>query len=290
MSEIGPHASSRLEGPLISAESFGALEGPLVVLDARVESRGRRAYEESHLSGALWVDLETDLAAPSDDPSVGGRHPLPPVETWCRRLGEWGIGPETAVVVYDDQGGALAAARVWWMLRAVDHPRVALLDGGWQAAVEAGLRCDSDTQKGAGGPVYPSPVGGTWSRPTVDIAAVDELRLDHDRTLIDVRAPDRYSGANESLDPVAGHIPGAINLPYEDNLDSQGRFLPSEALRQRYERHAGREVTVYCGSGVTACHALFALELAGLDDGSLFVGSWSEWCRSARPRALVFSD
>ena len=276
---------------LISAAQLAAQLADVRVLDARGGPPGRAAYLVEHLEGASWVDLDRDLAAPAEDAAIGGRHPLPPIEAWCRRLGDWGVTPDTDVVLYDDAGGALAAARAWWMLRAVGHRRVAILDGGWQAALEAGLPTTDTSAPSPSSEPYPVPDDRRWQMPTVSADEVEELRFDAERFLIDVRSPVRYRGDEENLDPIAGHIPGALNLPYEGNLENDGRFHPRAALRELFEERLGlergRELAVYCGSGVTACHTLFALELAGYTGAALFVGSWSEWCRSDRPRATI---
>ncbi len=283
--------------PLISVEELSAaLAGPdgptLVLVDAR---RGRDAFLVSHLRGARWVDLDRDLAAHAEDASRGGRHPLPSPEHFARVLGRLGIGPESRVVIYDDQGGALASARLWWMLRSYEHPRVRVLDGGWQAIEEAARAGLLTLESGAVADAWsgqgpsPHPVRA-WVSDEADIDDVERLREDPRWILIDVRAGERYRGENETLDPVAGHIPGAVNVPYAQNLDGRGRFLDAATLRHKYEALlAGRPITqtiVQCGSGVTACHTLLALERAGLSGALLYVGSWSEWCRNpARARA-----
>ena len=288
-----------LTSSLVSASWLAAAAEEVVVLDVRAGAAGRQAYQESHLAGARWVDLETDLAATGQEAADGGRHPLPALEDWCRRLGEWEIGPQTDVVLYDDSGGAMAAARAWWMIRAVGHDRVALLDGGFNAAVAAGLALDSaplESAEAAALPArvdYPCPTGG-WVLPIADADEVEFRRLSRDSVVVDVRSAVRYRGEKENLDPIAGHIPGAVNDPYESNLDEEGRFQPAEKLRARLEgvlREAGSDnAVVYCGSGVTACHTLLALHIAGLEGAALYVGSWSEWCRSERPRASIHSD
>jgi thiosulfate/3-mercaptopyruvate sulfurtransferase len=276
--------------PLISAAALGRRLDDVRPVDAR--GGGRAAYGEAHLRGAVFADLESDLAAPRD-PRRGGRHPLPEIAVWCRTLGRWGITPRTSVVVYDAAGGANAAARAWWMLRAVGHDDVAVLDGGLQAAAAAGLPMTADLPVIEPAAPYPQPPGGKWVLPVLSADEVDERRLDSDRCLVDVRADFRYRGDSDPFDPNPGHIPGAVNLPYADTLSSDGRFLPAEELRQRLERaldgRAPKDTTVYCGSGVTACHVLLAMAQAGLDGGGLYVGSWSEWGRSDRPRATVVS-
>ncbi len=252
------------------------------ILDARVSAA---SYREGHLRGAVHAHLDRDLSAFAD-PRDGGRHPLPNLEDWAETLGRWGITPATPVAIYDDRGGALAAARAWWMLRAVGHDEVAVVDGGWAAILAAGLEIDDEAPEISPAPAYPVE---QWRLPTVTLEAVEGRPKG--RVLIDVRAPDRFRGEREPLDPVPGHIPGSTNLPYVGNLDAHGRFLAPDALRARYEgvlRGAEpSEAILSCGSGVTACHALLAMEHAGLGGAALYVGSWSEWCRRRRPRPRV---
>ncbi len=255
-----------------------ALRGGWVLLD----SRPAAAYAAGHLPGALHADPDRDLAAPAPDPARGGRHPLPDAAAFGARVAAWGIGPDTPVAIYDDQGGANAAARAWWMLRSLGNRFAALLDGGLQGA---GLPLDTEVPV----PVPVAPWGEAWHLPTVGVEAVDELRRDAGWMVLDVRAAFRYRGEGEPIDPVAGHIPGARNLPFAENLGREGRFLAPEVLRARYLELLGglppERLVVHCGSGVTACHTLVALERAGLPGASLYVGSWSEWCRTERPVA-----
>lgn len=274
--------------PIISAEALRAsLESgnDLVLLDA---GRSRAAWEQGHLHGARYASSDEHLSSasrPGHDPAHGGRHPLPSLDEWCRTLGVWGIAPSTLVVVYDDQAGANAAARAWWMLRCVGHEQVAVLDGGLPAAIDAGLAMT--TAAAAITPLPPYPCE-RWIRPTVDIDEVDSLRTDAAWRVVDVRSATRFAGLEEPIDPVAGHIPGAINVPFAENLEN-GRFKSPESLRELYAGHLSgvdaEHVVVHCGSGVTACHTLLALEIAGMRGASLFVGSWSEWCRNPLPRA-----
>ncbi len=243
-----------------------------VLLDARP----RAAYEAGHLPGAIHADPDRHLAAP-DDAAKGGRHPLPPLERWSKQVGEWGIGPDSVVVVYDDQAGANAASRAWWMLRAIGHERVAVLDGGLRAA---GLALTTEIPTPT--PRGPYPVHG-WQRGTVDMSEVDSRRNDPRWKVLDVRSVARYRAEVEPIDPIAGHIPGAINLPFTENLEGDV-FKHADALHAQYRHLLGdtpvERLIVHCGSGVTACHTLLALEAAGLHGASLYVGSWSEWCRN----------
>lgn len=267
-----------MASPLISAPDLAALKGAARLLDCRTAAE----YEAGHLPGAVHADLERDLSRASDegfDPAKGGRHPLPDLRAWRDTLGRWGITPDTAVVCYDGQGGANAAARAWWMLRASGHERVRVLDGGLQAARDAGMELTKDSPSI---PVEPPYAISHWQWTTVDIGVVEKLAQHPDWTVLDVRAAPRYRGETEPIDPVAGHIPGAVNLPFSENLDAEGRFKPFEDLRAIYGKFDPSKLVVHCGSGVTACHTLLALDQAGLTGAALFVGSWGEWCRTER--------
>jgi thiosulfate/3-mercaptopyruvate sulfurtransferase len=253
-----------------------------------LDARSAASYAEEHLAGARDADVDLSLSAardPGADAARGGRHPLPPLDRWLRQLGEWGIDPSTHVVVYDDQAGANAAARAWWMLRGVGHERVSVLDGGLQAAIAYGFPVTTEAPSVAAQPPYPAE---GWHFPTVDIDIVDAIRTNPDWIVLDVRSAPRFRGETEPIDPIAGHIPGAVNLPFAENL-ADGGFKSARDLRAMYDvlldgRPAERLV-VHCGSGVTACHTLLALEEAGLPGASLYVGSWGEWCRNPeRPR------
>jgi thiosulfate/3-mercaptopyruvate sulfurtransferase len=274
-----------VSGPLISAETLAAGAGAFRLLDARP---GAETYAAGHLAGALHADPDRRLSAASEpgfDPAIGGRHPLPALATWARQLGAWGIGPDIRVVAYDAASGGNAACRLWWMLRAIGHQPVAVLDGGLQAAQAAGLALTAELPP-APDPRPPYPCDG-WHRPTVDLATVERLLADPDWKVLDVRSRERWRGEVEPFDPVAGRIPGTVNLPFSENLDAAGRFKPPAELKRLYlDLLGGRAVerlAVHCGSGVSACHTLLALELAGLDGAALYVGSYSEWCRSGRP-------
>lgn len=275
--------------PLITAAELRPLlpDDRLCLLDARTGPAARQQFEAGHLIGAQFADLEQDLAAPAPDPAQGGRHPLPPVAAFARWLGRLGIGPATRVVVYDDKQGANAAARLWWLLRASGHAAVQVLDGGWQAALAADLPTTP-------GPAQPRPAAvpypvQAWQLPTATAADVERTLAAGRGPVIDVREARRYRGEVEPIDAVAGHIPGALNVPFAENLDATGHFLPPEALRRKYQPllASAAEAIVHCGSGVTACHTLLALAHAGLPLPRLYVGSWSEWSRSGRPVATA---
>jgi thiosulfate/3-mercaptopyruvate sulfurtransferase len=264
---------------LISAEALLArLEDPsLRIADVRWwltdPGKGRRDYAASHLPGAVFVDVDTDLVGASGP----GRHPLPSPAAFAARMEALGFGADTAIVAYDDAGGSIAA-RLWWMLDDLGHAGVSVLDGGIGAWIAAG------------GPVtteVPAPrpdrlsLRGEWTR-TVDREAL-VARLG-DVALIDVRASERYRGEVEPVDPVPGHIPTAISRPTAGNLDADGRFLDPAALRRRYE-HLGEDVVTSCGSGVNACHGALAMRIAGLPAPLLYPGSYSDWSRSGMPVA-----
>ncbi len=256
------------------------------LVDARSGPDSTARFERSHLRGAVHVDLDRDLAGPAAAPSTGGRHPLPALPSFAATLGRLGIRPDTGVVVYDDKRGANAAARFYWMLRAVGHDAVALLDGGLDAALAAGAPTEAGPSKVEPAPAYPV---SEWSLPTADIDEVAARAHDPGWLVLDVRSHDRYRGDAEPIDPVAGHIPGAANLFFGENLAPDGTFLTPEALGERYRALFGAvppsRVIVSCGSGVTACHTLVALERAGLPGARLYVGSFGEWCRAGRPIA-----
>lgn len=253
--------------------------GELRIVDARFvlmdALAGRSAYEESHLPGAVHADLNrdlSDLARPGE-----GRHPLPDAAAFARNLGGWGIAPHHQVVAYDAGDGSMAAARLWWMLKLLGHERVAVLDGGLAAWRAKGLPETASVSSPAAEPAYPA--GFDASR----IVTADEVQSrlgEATGWLLDARAGERFRGEAEPIDPVAGHVPGAVNRPVADNL-AEGRFKPS---RQLHEEIApllpdgkGDEVVVMCGSGVTACHLLLALEHAGLHGARVYAGSWSGW-------------
>ncbi len=235
---------------------------------------GERAYAASHIPGAVFLHCDRDLSGPMT--GSNGRHPLPDIEQLARCLGDIGIGATTQVVVYDDAQGMIAG-RLWWLLRWLGHDAVALLDGGLQAWQAAG---------GALTDLQPTPV------PRVFVARPRDLKVNADYVLerietphmhlVDARGPDRFRGENETIDPVGGHIPGAVNRFFRDNLQADGRFKPAAQLRAEWlALLAGSppdQVIHQCGSGVSACLNMVAMEIAGLPGSRLYAGSWSEWC------------
>lgn len=233
---------------------------------------GRRAYDEGHIPGAIHVDLDKQLSSPHI-PGRTGRHPLPDKQAWIQSVSQLGITPGMQVVAYDDAGGAMAA-RLWWMLRWIGHQDVALLDGGWQAWQHDGLPVSAEPPA-----VRPAGQAEHAGLPSLALTvSADDLDPDA-QCLVDARDLPRFRGDTEPLDPVAGHIPGAICSPFSANLDADGRFLPPEALREKFDAATatGKPVVCYCGSGVTATHNILAMKIAGLPDPLLYPGSWSEW-------------
>jgi thiosulfate/3-mercaptopyruvate sulfurtransferase len=253
----------------------------LAVIDCRFDlmkpDAGLLSYKQGHIPGARYADLNRDLSAPVN-PSTG-RHPLPDPATFAATLARLGVRNGVQVIAYDSAAGAFAA-RLWWMLRAWGHAAVAVLDGGYPAWTGAGGPTVAGEEPAATGPVGPPPIAA-W--PVVSTAEVAGLLRDPRRFLVDARAPERFSGSVEPIDPVAGHVPGAENHPFSMNLGSDGRFLPASDLRQRWESRLGgrdpQQLIAMCGSGVTACHNLLGLAVAGLPGAQLYAGSWSEWIR-----------
>ena len=250
-----------------------------VVFDTRHDltdpAKGRKAYEAGHVPGAYFLSTDDDLAGKKT--GTNGRHPLPPLDEFAAKVNAAGVTPDTQVVVYDDLSGNFAV-RLWWMLRWLGHDQVALLDGGFPLWVKEGRPVTKDVPPARKGAFVPRPYLGA----TVDTPFVDRFRESPAVKLIDARATERYQGKVEPLDPVAGHIPGAINRFWKMNLMPDGRFKEPAELREEFEDlldGADPAQSVHmCGSGVTACHNLFAMELAGLPAGRLYPGSWSEWC------------
>ncbi len=268
--------------PVIAAEDLALLnKSDYVLIDA---GPSRERYMERHLKRAAFADLNTDLADVPEDAAHGGRHPLPAREHFGKVLGKLGISAESHVIVYDDKNGANPAARLWWMLRAAGHDKVQVLSGGMQAAEKAGFPVTDAIDT----PPPLQPYNFThWHLPTADITEVETAASDGNRLVIDVRDKERFDGITEPIDLIAGHIPGAINIPFSTNLDANGNFLSTDVLKENYTKALGtittENVIVHCGSGVTACHTLLAMDHAGLGIPKLYTGSWSEWSRNVKP-------
>jgi thiosulfate/3-mercaptopyruvate sulfurtransferase len=258
--------------PLIDHDELAERIHHVLIFDLRWSltdpARGRQAYEEGHIPGAVFVDLDADLSAP---PGISGRHPLPPVDAFGKTLGRLGITPNAEVVAYDDMSGAIAS-RLWWMLRSIGHEASRVLDGGFQAWVDAGHPVETEWME-------PEPKDYPVPRSFQGVMDVDEVPH---HEVVDARAPERYTGETEPIDPKAGHIPGAVNLPYSGNLDCQGRFLSKDRLEERFRQVPDR-AAMSCGSGVTACHNALAMVLAGRKLPRVYIGSFSEWSRRDMP-------
>ena len=271
----------------------------LAVIDCRFDLArphwGREAYASARIPHALYAHLDHDLSGKTS-PSTG-RHPLPAIDDLAARLGQWGIDAQVHVVAYD-QGSGAYAARLWWLLRWLGHTRVAVLDGGLAAWQEEKLPLDTAR---ISQPLAGQPARRFEPRPDADmVVSTSELErligegeiASADQVLIDARSAERFAGRGETIDPIAGHIPGARNHPFADNLDSTGRFLDRGTLRERFaktlEGVPPDAAICMCGSGVTACHNLLAMEVAGLEGARLYAGSWSEWIRD--PQRPVARD
>jgi thiosulfate/3-mercaptopyruvate sulfurtransferase len=258
--------------PLISPEKLAGTLDDVVICDIRWDltdrEKGRDTYRSGHIPGAVFVDLDTQLAAPPGD---NGRHPLPDPVDFATTVGNLGITPDSHVVVYDDAGGRMAA-RLWWMLRSIEHEKVQVLDGGYQAWLAShGFVATGDVTPDPAHYPAPTEFSGTVTHPELESL-----------TLIDARAGERYRGETEPVDPKAGHIPGAINIPTDANLDETGAFRPSDELAAVYEGMPDN-VAVSCGSGVTSCHTALAMVVAGHSMPAVYVGSFSEWSRLDLP-------
>ena len=268
--------------PLITPAELAAVLGEVTVLDVRwrlAGPPGAESYAEGHIPGAVFCDLDADLAAP---PGAGGRHPLPETEAFQAAMRRLGVSGSRPVVVYDD-ADSTAAARAWWTLRYFGHEDVRVLDGGYRAWTAEGRETSTERTS--------PPPGDFTARPggMPALTAEEAGELARRGILLDARAAERYRGEVEPVDPVAGHIPGAVSAPTTENVGADGRFLPRERLRERFAALGvapGTPVGAYCGSGVTAAHEVLALTLAGIP-AALYVGSWSEWISSPdRPVAV----
>lgn len=265
---------------IVSTEDLAAhIDDPnWIVFDCRFSladtEGGRRAYEASHIPGARYAHLDDDLSGPVTEAT--GRHPLPDPQELADKLHRWGVGVNKQVVVYDDSYGSMAV-RMWWLLRWLGHPGVALLDGGfpkWSREMRGVTKDEPELHLGNN---LCLPERNLWA----SVEDVQRALTSPDALLLDARNERRFSGEYEPLDRIAGHIPGAVNWDFEENLDIDGTYLPPEALRENYQAllkgRPPHQVIHTCGSGVTACHNLLAMEIAGLPGSRLFVGSWSEW-------------
>ena len=272
--------------PIINPEELIQLQhsSEIVLIDARAGINAEENYRKEHLKNARYVDLNRDLAT-VDNPANGGRHPLPSLEKFSEVLSKLGISPKSHILIYDDKNGSNAAARFWWMLRAIGHEKVQVLNGGLQEAIRAGFPLSSEMEDFTSTDYKVS----DWKLAVVDIEEVEKARNSDQNIVIDVRDKNRFDGLTEPLDLIAGHIPGAINVPFSENLNEDGFYKSVEDLNEKYTALLGdtkpENVIVHCGSGVTACHTLLAMDYAGIEIPKLYVGSWSEWSRNDREMA-----
>lgn len=269
--------------PIIQASELFALQNneSVIIVDVSNGKNAKANYDEKHLDKAIFVDLNSQLSDIKDDFANGGRHPLPKIEKFAETLENIGISEDSHVVIYDDKNGANAAARFWWMLKAIGHNKVQVLNGSLQQAEKLGYPVNNKTERSKKVGKYKF---DNWKLEMVELDEVENISQNEDYIVIDVRESNRYRGENEPIDLVAGHIPGAINVPYMTNLDDEGLYLPPSELKQKYlnlfANKKAENIIVHCGSGVTACHTLLAIDYAGLDIPKLYVGSWSEWSRN----------
>ena len=251
----------------------------LVILDARTGKTAKENYLENHITGAKFIDLDKDLAEIGENAAFGGRHPLPKISKFAETLQNFGITEDSHIIVYDLANGGNAAARCWWMLRAFGLEKVQVLSGGFQTAEKFGVDTNSGEENSIKTEIN---VPENWLLKTSTLENVEQEIAENSATVIDVRDAYRYRGESEPIDLVAGHIPGAINIPFSENLDENGEFLSPEILKEKYQillAEKPEKLIIHCGSGVTACHTILALDYAGFPIPNLYVGSWSEWSR-----------
>ena len=264
-------------------------EDNLVVFDCRFSlmdsEAGRTAYQAGHIPAAIYVDLNKQLSSPHF-PGVTGRHPLPAKNDWIKQVQQWGITPNCKVVVYDDLGGVFAS-RMWWMLGWIGHVDAAVLNGGWQAWLQAGGESETQLPSAREESDYDYSALPAISL-TIDVAEVDSSK----QLLLDAREEKRFLGEMEPIDPIAGHIPGAVCSPTSGNLDTNGELKSVAELREKFAPALAadqKQVVCYCGSGVSAAHNILAMRVAGLEEPKLYVGSWSEWVTDSS-RSIATKD
>ena len=273
--------------PIITATELSEIfhQENLVILDARTGKDARENYLQNHIKGARFIDLDKDLAEIGEDAAFGGRHPLPKISKFAETIQNLGISEDSYIVVYDTSNGANAAARCWWMLKSFGIEKIQVLSGGFKTAEKAGIPLKSGEE------IFEKTsfiLRENWGLPTSTLENVEQEIAENSAIVIDVRDAYRYRGESEPIDLVAGHIPGAINIPFSENLDENGAFLSPEILKEKYQQFLAdastplsmtKKLIIHCGSGVTACHTILALDYVGFPIPNLYVGSWSEWSR-----------
>lgn len=253
----------------------------VMIFDVSNNKNAKANYETEHLEGAFFVDLNSQLADIKTDFSDGGRHPLPEIGNFAKTLTDFGISNDKHIIIYDDKNGSNASARFWWMLKSIGHEKVQVLNGGLKTAKELHFPLSSKTEniKRTSEPYQ----FDQWNLPIIEIDEVENVSQNPNYLVVDVRDKERYDGITEPIDLIAGHIPGAINVPFTENIDQNGLFLKPNELKNKYETIFGdisnENIIVHCGSGVTACHTLLAMTYAEMKTPKLYVGSWSEWSR-----------
>lgn len=269
--------------PIITSEQLKNLYcEDLIILDARVGKDAHQSYLKKHIKGARFIDLDKDLAEIGEDAAFGGRHPLPNIKKFGETISLLGISENSHIVVYDDKNCSNAASRTWWMLKSFGLKNVQVLDGGIQIAEKEGLKFSSGEETFQKCELIKTE---NWLLPLSALEDVENELIKCSAIVIDVRDTYRYRGESEPIDLIAGHIPGAINIPFSENLDDNGNFLEAEILREKYSellKGKPEKLIIHCGSGVTACHTILALVYAGFKIPNLYVGSWSEWSRRER--------
>ena len=266
--------------PLISINEFAKIQNQenILLINAGFS---RENYESAHLENAFYVDLNENLSEVPQNAKNGGRHPLPKIENFAKSLENIGAEKDTHFIIYDDKNGANAAARLWWMLRSVGFQKVQVLNGGLQTAEKFGMKT---TTKIPFAKRLTSLNLTNYQFPAKNLEEVKDASFNNDKIIIDVREKSRYDGEHEPIDLIAGHIPNAINIPFSENLDENGLFKSPEILKEQYlellKEIKSDDIIVHCGSGVTACHTILAMDYAGLEIPNLYVGSWSEWSRN----------
>ena len=270
--------------PIIEADELLKIyKNPdVMIFDVSNSKNAKSNYEIEHLEGAFFIDLNSQLAAVKTNFSDGGRHPLPKIENFAKTLTDFGISKDKHIIIYDDKNGSNASARFWWMLKSVGHEKVQVLNGGLNEAKKNNIPLSSkieNIQKLS----EPYQIEN-WNLPIIEINEVESISENPNYLIIDVRDRERYDGISEPIDLLAGHIPGAVNIPFTENIDENGKFHDQNILKNKYEtifrNFKIENIVVHCGSGVTACHTLLALAYAEMETPKLYVGSWSEWSRN----------
>lgn len=268
--------------PIISIEELVTIKDHVLIFDVGNGALAFEKYQKNHLEHAFFIDVNIHLSQIVENPANGGRHPLPKVKDFIQTIQNFGIDSNKHIVLYDMNFGANAAARFWWMLKAIGHEKVQVLDGGFQAAQEMGFPVNNIIPE-----VIPTTINNyqeNWTLPLVSIIEVENFSKNNKKTIVDVREFGRYNGDYEPIDLVAGHIPNAINIPFQNNLEDHGKFKSQEVLKAMYQGYfqekGSKNFVFHCGSGVTACHTILALDYVGFEIPALYVGSWSEWSRN----------